>query len=73
MGFVNSVVVCSDDGDDDIFKPERCFSGVYYTFVNQWCIKKDKSVFKFAFRFHAFLEIPEALETHVHKLLNFQQ
>ena len=34
--------------------------------------KKDKNVFKLAFRFHAFLEIPEILETHVHRKFDFQ-
>ena len=40
--------------------------------VNQWCIKKDKNVFQLAFRLHAFLQIPEMLETHAEKKLNFQ-
>ena len=43
-----------------------------YTFANQWCVKKDKSVVKLAFRFHAFPEIPEMLETHAHKKFIFQ-
>ena len=40
--------------------------------MNQWCIKKDKNVFKLAFIFHAFPEIPEMLETYAHKKHNFQ-
>ena len=34
--------------------------------------KKNKTVFKLAFRFHAFPKIPEMLETHTHKTLDFQ-
>ena len=34
--------------------------------------KKDKNAFNLAFRFLAFPEIPEILETHAHKKLNFQ-
>ena len=34
--------------------------------------KKDKNVFKLAFRFPAFPEIPETLETQTHTKLNFQ-
>ena len=30
-------VVDSDDKDNNIFEPERGFSGVFNTFVNQWC------------------------------------
>ena len=32
--------------------------------------KKDEHVFKLAFRFLAFQEIPEILETHAHKKTN---
>ena len=70
LGFVNPVVD-SNDEDDDIFEPERSFSSVFNTFVNQWCVKKDKNVFKFAFRFHAFPEISEMLETEAHKKFHF--
>ena len=35
MGFINPVVG-SDDEDDDIFEPERSFSGVCNRLVNQW-------------------------------------
>ena len=34
--------------------------------------RKRKKVIKLAFRFHAFAKIPELLETHAHKKLNFQ-
>ena len=40
--------------------------------MNQWCVKKDKNVFKLAFKFHAFPEIPKMLETRAHKKLSFQ-
>ena len=40
--------------------------------MNQWCVKKDKNAFKLAFRFHAFPENPEMLETLAHKKFNFQ-
>ena len=56
----------------EIFAPGKSFSGVFNTFVNQWCVKKDQSVFKFAFIFHAFPEIPEVLENHAHEIFNFQ-
>ena len=64
-GFVNPVL---DSGyeDDGIFETEKSFSGVFNTFVNHWCVKKDKNVLKLAFRFHAFLKIPEMLDTHAH-------
>ena len=71
MGFANPVVD-SDDKDDDIFKPGRRFSDVFDTFVNKVCTKKDGNVFKFAFRFLAFPEIPEILETHINKKFNLQ-
>ena len=64
--------VHSNDEDDDIFKPGRSFSGVFNIFVNQWCVKKDKNVFKLAFRFHAFLNFFEMLETSAHKKFNFE-
>ena len=70
--FVNPVVD-SDDEDDYIFEPERRFSGVFNTFVNQWCVKNDKNAFKPVFRFHAFPEILKMLETHEHEKFNFQQ
>ena len=35
-------------------------------------LKKDKNVLKLGFRFHAFPEIPEMLETCAHKKYNFQ-
>ena len=47
FGFVNQFVD-SDDEDDEIFESERSFSGVFNTFVKQWCVKKDKNIFKFA-------------------------
>ena len=34
--------------------------------------KKDKNAFNLVFRFLAFPEIPEILETHAHKKLNLQ-
>ena len=33
--------------------------------------KKDKDLFKFAFSFHTFAEIPNILETHTRKKINF--
>ena len=48
-------VVGSDDEDDDTFKPRKNFLN---TFVNQWCVKKDKNIIKPAFTFHAFPKIP---------------
>ena len=71
LEFINPVVD-SDDEDDDIFEPERSFSGVFNAFVNQWYVKKVKNVIKVAFRFHAFRKIPEMLETYAHKKFNFQ-
>ena len=66
MGFIN-LAVHSDDEDDNILELEKAFFGIFNTFVNQWCVKKDKNVFKLAFRFHAFPQIPEMLETDTHK------
>ena len=71
LGFINPVVD-SDDEDDDIFEPEISFSGNFNTFVNQWCVKKDKNVFKVAFTFHVFPEIPQTLETDAHKKFDYQ-
>ena len=34
--------------------------------------KRIKNVLELAFRFHSFPKIPEMLETHAHKKLNFQ-
>ena len=62
-------LVESDDEDDDIFKPERSFFGVFNTLANQWYLKEDKNLFSF----HAFPEIPEMLETQAHKKFNFQK
>ena len=36
LWFINPTVD-SDDEDDDVFEPEKSFSGVVNTFVNQWC------------------------------------
>ena len=55
-----------------MFEPEKSFFGAFNTFLNQWCVKNDKNIFKLAFRFHAFPEIPEMLETDAHKKLNSQ-
>lgn len=52
-------VAASDDADDNIFEQKISFSGVFNSSLSQWCVKKGKHVFKFAFRFHAF---PENLE-----------
>ena len=65
MRFVNAVVD-SNDEDDDIFKPGRSFSDIFNAFVNQWCVKKDKNMFKLEFGFHAFSKIFELLDTHTH-------
>ena len=35
--------------------------------MNQWCVIKSKKVFKLAFRFHAFPNIPQIFKTHAHK------
>ena len=40
--------------------------------MNQWCVEKDKNVFKLPFRFHDFPEIAEILETRTHKKFDFQ-
>ena len=53
LGFLNPVVD-SDDEDGNIFEPERSFPVFFNTIANQWLVKKDKSVFKLEFRFHAF-------------------
>ena len=57
-----------------IFKPEISFFDVFIIF---WISGVSESVFtnvfKYAFRFHAFLEIPEMLETYAHKKFNFQR
>ena len=45
----------------NLFKIERGISGVFNTFVNQSCVKKDKNVFQLAFRSHA---LPEILKTY---------
>ena len=71
LGFINPVVD-SDDEDDNMFEPERGFSGVFNSFVNQWCVKKYTNVFKLELRFHAFPEILEMLETDAHVKFNFQ-
>ena len=57
-------ILDSDYEDDDILEPETSFSRVFNTFVNQWCIK---NVYKLAFRFHAFPEISEIMESHAQK------
>ena len=71
LGFVNPVVD-SDDEDDDIFEPERRFSGAFNSFANQWYVKKDKNAFKLAFRFHAFPAVPILWENQAHKKFIFQ-
>ena len=50
-------VLDSDYENDDSLESERSFSVIFNTFVNQWCVKKDKNVI--AFMFHAFPKIPE--------------
>ena len=40
----------SDDQNDDIFEPDRSFSGVFNTFVNHWSVKSDKNLFNLALR-----------------------
>lgn len=69
--FLNPVVDSDNEGGN-IFEPERSFSDVFHTFVNQQFVKGYKSVFKFAFSFSAFPEIPKMLETHKHKKFIFQ-
>ena len=39
LWFINPVVDW-DDEEDKILELERSFSGVFNTFVNQWCVKK---------------------------------
>ena len=56
---INPVVV--SDEDDGIFEPERSFSDVFNTCVDQLSAKIDKKVFKVALRFHVLLENPEML------------
>ena len=53
LRFLNPLVD-SDDEDGNIFEPERSFPGFFNTIANQRLVKKDKSVFKLEFRFHAF-------------------
>ena len=65
-------VAASDDADDNIFEQKISFSGVFNSSLSQWCVKKGKHVFKFAFRFHAFPENLEMLETRVRKKFNLQ-
>ena len=65
-------VLLSDDEDDNIFELERNFSDVFDTFVNEYCIKKDKNEFKFLFRFHNFPKISKMFETHVLEKFTFQ-
>ena len=43
-----------DHENDDIFESERGFSGVFNSFMNQWCLKNDKNVFKLVSRFLLF-------------------
>ena len=65
LRFINPIV---DSMVDDIwtFEPERSFSHVFVTFVNQWYVDRDKNVFKLACRFHAFTKIPEMWKlTHI--------
>ena len=71
MGFIN-LVVDSDDEDDNIFEPERSFSGVFNTFVSQCCVKENENLFNLAFRFDAFPETSALLETRAHKKFYFQ-
>ena len=66
MRFINPVV------SSIFFEPDRSFSGAFITFVNHWWLKKDKNVFKLAFKCRAFSEITEMLETDAHKKHNFQ-
>ena len=47
----------------------KMFSGVYNTFENRWCVKKMK-IYS-SVQSDAFLEIPEILETDVHKKFKF--
>ena len=44
LGVVNPVVD-SDFDDNGIFHQERSLSGVFNTFLNHWCVKKDKNIF----------------------------
>ena len=63
LEFIN-LVVDSDEEDDNILEPESFF-GVFNTFVNQWCVKKVKHVFKLGVRVHAFSRIPDVGNSHI--------
>ena len=60
----------SDDENYDIFEPGRSFSGVFYTFLNQWCVKNDENVFKLAFRLLIFPKFLKCWKlTHIKNLI----
>ena len=70
--FYYSKSVDSHDEDDGILEQGRSFSGAFNTFMNHWYVKKDKNVFKLAFRSHVFPKIHKKLKTHTHGKFNFQ-
>ena len=51
---------------------ESGFTNASETYVNEYCIKKDKNWFKFLFKFHDFPEIPKMLQTHALEKFTFQ-
>ena len=58
----------SVDENEDIFEPKRSFSGVFNSFVNQWCIKINKNVFNLAFRLLLFPKFLKCWKfTHIKK------
>ena len=50
MGFINPVLESGYE-DDGILEPQRSFSGVFETFVNQWYVKTDKNIVNIALDF----------------------
>ena len=62
LGFLP--VLHSDDAVDNIFEND--------TYLNEYWIKKDKTGFKFLYRFHDFPEISKMFETHALENFTFQ-
>ena len=63
---ISNPVVDLDDENEDIFEP-RSFSGVFNTFVNQWCVKNIKMPSNLHLGSMLLPGIPEMLETHAYE------
>lgn len=50
LGFINPVLESGYE-DDGILEPQRSFSGVFETFVNQWYVKTDENIVNIALDF----------------------